>query len=81
MKKMSSRKMRETLESVEEVGNTSKEYADGISYLKSYAKYFQSGWTEINKVQSNNFETSYQNIGIKISQLLTFINDHSKVVK
>lgn len=73
--------MRETLESEEEIGNTSKEYADGIDYLKSYAKYYQSAWTEIHKLQSNNFDTSYQNIGIKISQLLTFINEHSKVIK
>ncbi|XP_060862387.1 neprilysin-1-like isoform X2 [Metopolophium dirhodum] len=79
MKKMSSRKMRETLESEEEVGNTSKEYAEGIGYLKSYAKYFQSAWTEINKLQSNNFDTNYQSIGIKISQLLTFMNEHSKI--
>ncbi|KAL4122253.1 hypothetical protein QTP88_014620 [Uroleucon formosanum] len=79
IKKMSSRKMRETLASEEEVGNTSKEYADGIDYLKSYAKYFKSTWMEINKLQSNNFDTNYQTFGIKISQLLSFINEHSKI--
>lgn len=78
---MSSRKMRETLASEEEVGNTSKEYADGIDYLKSYAKYFKSTWMEINKLQSNNFDTNYQTFGIKISKLLSFINEHSKVIK
>jgi len=79
---MSSRKMRETLESEEEVGNTSKEYADGIDYLKSYAKYYLSAWTEINKFRSNDIDTlSYQTIGIKISQLVTFMNEHSKVIK
>jgi len=80
---MSSRKMRETLASEEEVGNTndSEEYADGIDYLKSYAKYFKGVWTEINKLQSNSFDNSFQSFGIKVSQILNFINEHSKVIK
>jgi predicted metalloendopeptidase len=78
---MSSRKMRETLASEEEVGNTndSEEYADGIDYLKSYAKYFKGVWTEINKLQSNSFDNSFQSFGIKVSQILNFINEHSKI--
>lgn len=74
--------MRETLASEEEVGNTndSEEYADGIDYLKSYAKYFKGVWTEINKHQSNNFNPNFQTFGIKVSQLLNFINEHSKVI-
>jgi len=78
---MSSRKMRETLESEEEVGDTSKEYLDGIEYIKSYAKYFKSTWTEINKLRSKDFDTDRQAFGIKISQLLSFINEHSTVIK
>lgn len=79
---MSSRKMRETLASEEEVGNTNdnEEYADGIDYLKSYAKYFKAVWTEINKFQSNNFNHNFQTFGIKVSQLLYFMNEHSKVI-
>jgi predicted metalloendopeptidase len=81
IRKMSSRKMRETLASEEEVGNTndSEEYADGIDYLKSYAKYFKGVWTEINKLQSNSFDNSFQSFGIKVSQILNFINEHSKI--
>ncbi|KAL5244166.1 hypothetical protein ACI65C_011576 [Semiaphis heraclei] len=81
IRKMSSRKMRETLASEEEVGNTNdnEEYADGIDYLKSYAKYFKAVWTEINKFQSNNFNHNFQTFGIKVSQLLYFMNEHSKI--
>lgn len=80
--KMSSRKMRETLASEEEVGNTndSEEYSDGIDYIKSYAKYFKSVWMEIYKSKSNNFNPNFHNFGIKVSQLLNFINEHSKVI-
>lgn len=79
--KMSSRKMRETLASEEEVGNTndSEEYADGIDYIKSYAKYFKSVWMEIYKLKSNNYNPNLHNFGIKVSQLLNFINEHSKI--
>ncbi|XP_022173800.1 endothelin-converting enzyme homolog isoform X2 [Myzus persicae] len=81
IKKMSSRKMRETLASEEEVGNTndSEEYAEGIDYLKSYAKYFKGVCTEIYKFQSNDFDPSFRTYGIKVSQLLNFINEHSKI--
>lgn len=74
--------MRETLASEEEVGNTndSEEYAEGIDYLKSYAKYFKGVCTEIYKFQSNDFDPSFRTYGIKVSQLLNFINEHSKVM-
>ncbi|XP_060854532.1 endothelin-converting enzyme homolog isoform X5 [Rhopalosiphum padi] len=81
IKKMSSRKMRETLASEEEVGNTndSEEYSDEIDYIKSYAKYFKSVWMEIYKSKSNNFNPNLHNFGIKVSQILNFINEHSKI--
>jgi len=81
---MSSRKMRETLASEEEVENTndSEEYLDGIDYIKSYAKYFKSVWMEIYKFHSNdsNPNPNVHGFEIKVTQLLNFINEHSKVI-
>ncbi|XP_025196930.1 membrane metallo-endopeptidase-like 1 isoform X2 [Melanaphis sacchari] len=72
IKKMSTRKMRETLASEEEV-NDNEEYTEGIDYLKSYAKYFKNVWMEIYK--SNSFNPKLKHV----SQLLNFINEHSKI--
>lgn len=79
---MNSRKMRETLASEEEIDNTnnSEEYEEGVDFIKSFAKYFKNVWTEIYKFQTNESNPTISDFGIKVSQLINFINELTKVI-
>lgn len=82
IRKMNSRKIRETLSSEEKVESESngEENEEGVDYLKSYGKYFKGVWMELFKFNSNNNSNiSVHELGLKVAQLLTFNNELSIV--
>lgn len=82
IRKMSSRKIRETLSSEEKVEseNNGEENEEGVDYLKSYGKYFKGVWMELYKFNSNNNSNiPVHELGLKVAQLLTFNNELSIV--
>lgn len=79
IRKMSSRKIRETLASEEKVDNENENEDDElVKFEKSYTKYFRSVWLEIFK--SLKTDSNPPNVVIKIGEVLRLINQLTEVI-
>lgn len=78
MRKKSSRIIRETLVSEDNVKYENDETED-TEYIRSYGKYFKSVWKEIYNSQSENVHLTNNELLYRILEILNFTNQFTQV--
>lgn len=79
MRKSSSRKIRETLASEENVEKENDSESEGMKFVKSFGKYFKNICMEIIKYKSNSARPNTSDLGNLAMEILTFQNEIQNV--